>query len=802
MEDAIDNPWPGVVTQKLVFLLDYSTPLERQVLERWIEAHKPEDAGSSDTFELLNLGYRSEAAKATVLASLRQLLQASPETTYLVPLRVLWLPKADAQGGLRLRDIITGDPRAPGSLKQQWIARRDPSRYRPIAAAGASVEELTARLALLAPEQRADEQELAAFIARQALLALERAERAVNGVRYKVPRLVTEEVLAKPRLKAAIVEHAETTGRSLENVTKEAQACLKEMAANHSTYALDIMASFGRYLYTRGFDRQIQCLPQDLKRIDKLSKQHPVVYLMTHKSHIDGFLLVTLFHELDLPPMHVFGGINMNFLGLGTLARRAGTVFLRRTFTDDEIYKLVFKNYIDYLVEKRFPLLWALEGTRSRTGKLMPPRYGLMNYVVDAYARAATTDVVLMPVSIAYDQVPEVADYIAEQKGQRKRPESASWFMQYISGLKNPHGKIHVRFGQGVMLSEVLGDDREKLQVSQLDIQKLAFMVSVDANNVTPITGTALVTFVLLAQGHKALTLDELGRQLQLLAELVTLLQLPTTEDVDIATLAVLTATLDALAHNGVVSAYKDGLTPIYSIAQDASMAAAYYRNTLVHFFVISAIAELALLAVAEQRAEDPLAALRAEALRLRDVLKFDFFFADKDAFIAQFERELTLRSPDWRAAVAQGSERTLTLLWELKPLLAHGTLRPFLEAYHVAAEALLLEKGSAFDKKQFIKRCSDLGKQRVLQQRIASEESVSTVYFEPAVKLAQSRGLVDGSGLAASESAELTERRHEFAAEIAELVRRLAFFSTLAENRRMGLTPIDANTILAEATG
>ncbi len=796
MQDSIDSPWPDVETQKLVFLLDHATPLERQILERWINTNKPDDARLGDNFTLIGLGYHSDVAKATGLSSLRRLLKAAPATTYFAPLRVLWLPKAEAQGELRLRDMLTGDPRAPGPLKQKWIAKTDPARYRPIAAAGASVQELTARLELVAPEQRADEQELAAFVARQALLALERAECAINGVRYKVPRLVSEEVLAKPRLQAAIAEYAKTTGRSVDSVTQEAQACLKEMAANHSTYALDIMAGFGRYLYTRGFDRQIEYLPADLERIDKLSKQHPVVYLMTHKSHIDGFLMISLFHELNLPPLHTFGGINMNFLGLGTLARRSGTVFLRRTFADDEIYKLVFKNYIDYLVEKRFALLWALEGTRSRTGKLMPPRYGLMNYVVDSYVRAATTDVVLMPVSIAYDQVPEVADYIAEQKGQRKRPESASWFMQYISGMNNPHGKIHVRFGQGVVLSEVLGDDRAALKVTPLDIQKLAFKLSVDANNVTPVTGTALVTFVLLAQGHKALTLDELARQLQLLVELINVLQLPTTEDVDIATLAVLTATLDALAHNGVVSAYKDGLAPVYSIAPDASMAAAYYRNTLVHFFVTSAIAELALLAVAEQRAEAPLQALHDEALRLRDVLKFDFFFADKDEFIVDFERQLTLRSPDWRTALAQGSERIFMLLWELKPLLAHGTLRPFLEAYQVAAEALLLETASTFDKKQFVKRCSELGKQRVLQQRIVSEESVSTVYFEPAMKLAEGRGLLAG------ESAELTSRRHEFAAEMAELVRRLAFISTLAENRRMGVASINANALLAQAGG
>ena len=88
----------------------------------------------------------------------------------------------------------------------------------------------------------------------------------------------------------------------------------------------------------------------------------------------------------------------------------------------------------------------------------MPPRYGLLNYVVDSYVRSAAADVVLVPVAILYDQVPEVADYVAEARGATKRPESASWFMKYVSGLHNPFGRIHVRFGEGVSLAEALGD--------------------------------------------------------------------------------------------------------------------------------------------------------------------------------------------------------------------------------------------------------------------------------------------------------------------------------------------------------
>src|SRR4030095_1527569 len=98
--------------------------------------------------------------------------------------------------------------------------------------------------------------------------------------------------------------------------------------------------------------------------------------------------------------------------------------FIRRSFKDNEVYKFVLRQYIDYLIEKRFTLEWYIEGTRSRSGKLMPPRFGLLAYVVDAYRRAKSEDVILVPVSIVYDQIHDAVSYDAEERGGRKEKES------------------------------------------------------------------------------------------------------------------------------------------------------------------------------------------------------------------------------------------------------------------------------------------------------------------------------------------------------------------------------------------
>lgn len=774
-----NDPWSERPDLARVFLIEHRSALERRIIDNWINSAAASRADDAPRFLLASVGSPS----ADDDEALRQFL-GSGSDCYFVPLRVMWLAGAgEHQRGWGLRRLLLGDSRAPGRIRQHLVYRRDAGRARTLIAAGAALSELRARFADANPANPGDTRGLAQFIARQAVLALEKAERNIRGSRYKVPRLLEEEVLSRPRLLQALGEEAERSNRPLAGIMQEARDCLREMAPRHSTVAVDMMAALGRYLYTRGFDPAIDYLDADLERLRALSKQYPIAFLMTHKSHLDGFLLMCMFYDLDMPPVHLFGGINMSFLGLGALGRRSGAIFIRRTMSGDNVYKAVFKQYIDYLAEKRFPLLWALEGTRSRTGKLMPPRYGLINYVVDSYVRAASTDMILMPISIAYDQVPEVGDYIAEQKGVGKRPESASWFMQYISGLRNPFGRIHVRFGEGVKLSEVLGEPHPDLRVGALDVQKIAFRLAVDANSVTPILGTSLIALVLAAAGGKAMTLSELAEECAAMVRLVRKLRLPVSGDVNLAGMEVLQRMLGQLVHTGVLLRYEGGQEPLFAIAPDAIMAASYYRNAAIHFLVIGAIAELALVEVARRDCVNALGTLHEESLRLRDLLKFEFFFHEKAHFIEELEQHLDIREPTWRASLGEDGRALYTLLWSMHPLLAPGVLRPFVESYLVVAEALTMQAPDETpEPKTLLRFCMSLGRQRALQQRIASEESAAKVYLENGLLVAKARGLLDPAtaGLALARSA-----HHE---ELDQMARRIAFVAALAENRRLGL--------------
>jgi glycerol-3-phosphate O-acyltransferase len=707
----------------------------------------------------------------------------------LAPLRVAWFPKKhDGVHTARLRGLLTfGDPRDPRLVRQWWVHRRDPDRCRVVPGEPAPLSELRERWRRLGGPQAAETIGLADFVARQAALALERAERKLRGARYKVPRFVREEILARPPFRGGVTRLARELGRKEREVLREADRYLGEIAARHGTHEIDLAAHLCRFLYTRGYAEELSYDRDELERIYALGQRHPLVFLPSHKSNLDHIVLQYLLYLNEFPPNHTAGGMNMNIPGLGPLFRRTGVFFIRRNSQDNPVYRFVLRQYIDYLIEKRFSLEWYIEGGRSRSGKLRPPRFGLLAYVMDAYRRAKSEDVILVPVSIAYDQIQEIRDYVAEHRGGAKERESLAWFFKFVRALRRGSGTIHIRFGEPLSLRKFLGppdpEIEDETDPRDLDLQKLAFEVCVRINRATPLIPCYLTALAMLGAGDRAMSVDEMPRMLQYLLEYVRRRQLPTTEGFNLDTPAGIECALECLQRGGVVSRFAEGPEPVYMIGSEQQLAAAYYRNTIVHYFVNGAIAELALLAASEAEVEDRLAEFWEESLQLRDLLKFEFFFPPRDAFCQELRAEIALHDPAWEDRVRKGPEEIVKLVRSFRPFSAHRVLRPFLEAYRVVGDMLEREDPAAeLDEGAFLRRCLGLGQQYYLQRRIRSLESVSKVLFQMAVELARNRELVDPG------PSDLVDRRQAFAEEIRQVIRRIEAVDALAASRRAGL--------------
>jgi len=771
--------------RRVAFLLDAASTLERQLLDDWIATHH---VPTGIPYEVVAIPSSRRARRRPGDKAALEGCLASPDDPLLTPLRVAWLPPRERGGPLRrlVKLLVAGDPRDPTRWRQRWVARSHPERAQVVLADAAPVSELRARWRTASGAGFAETMGLADFVVRQAALALERAERRLRGLRYKVPRFVAESILERPAIQGGLARLAQEEGKPQNEVVREAARDLREIAATHSPYVIDVTAELIRVLYSRGYSA-IHYDRAALARIYQLAQRHPVVFLPSHKSNLDHLVLQYALHENGHPPNHTAGGINMNFFPVGPLMRRSGVFFIRRTFKDDAVYKFVLRNYVDYLIEKRFPLEWYIEGGRSRSGKLLPPRFGLLAYVVDAYRRGRSEDVHLIPVAIAYDQIQDVGDYTAEQRGAAKQRESFGWFLRVVRQLRRRYGAINIRFGDPVSLAQAMGpsnpDAEPDTDEQSLAIQKLAFEVSDRINRVTPITPTSLVTLALLGRGDRAQSVAEVVVAMRNMLYYVRGRNLPTTGDLDLESADGVRRTLERLVENGVVTCFAGGFEPVYAIKPDQHLTAAYYRNTIAHFFVNGTIAELALLRAAEDDVTDFRAEFWAEALRLRDLLKFEFFFADRERFRRELSDELEFHAPGWEQAIERGPATIQTVLKRIRPFMAHRVLLPYLEAYQVVGDALEREpEDEPLDEAAFLQRCLSLAEQYRLQHRVRSAESVSRVLFETAVKLAKNRGLVDPA------SRDLRVRRAAFAAELHAAIRRAEAINVLAASRRAGL--------------
>ena len=265
-------------------------------------------------------------------------------------------------------------------------------------------------------------------------------------------RAIAHEVLNSERFEAELAVVARKAGKRLTEARKEAYAALRAMVSVQIPFFGFLFDRGLGPLHTRAWSLDVDWMA--LKRLQKKNERKSLVFLPTHRSYADAFILAKVLHSIRMPRNYVLAGDNLRFFPLGTIGRRAGGVFIRRSFRDDEVYKLVLREYMRYLVASGANLEWYMEGGRSRTGKLRPPRYGLLGYLVEAIDSGAAEDILLVPVSITYDQLQEVATMAGEEAGAAKSKEGFGWLAGYARAQDRKLGKAYVRFGEPFSLRQ------------------------------------------------------------------------------------------------------------------------------------------------------------------------------------------------------------------------------------------------------------------------------------------------------------------------------------------------------------
>ncbi|PUA80975.1 lysophospholipid acyltransferase [Nocardioides currus] len=581
------------------------------------------------------------------------------------------------------------------------------------------------------------------------------------------------QILADEAFGEKLATLAEDLGRPTRQVGAEAGAHLREMSATHSAGTGAAFRRFSQWL-ARAHDVYVD--EESIARLRALDRQHSLLFLFSHRSYLDGALVPEVVAQGRMSMPFTFGGANLNFFPMGGIASRSGVIFIKRSTSDIPVYRQALRSYIAQLLKNKANLAWSIEGGRTRTGKLRPPAFGIMRYVCDAVTEADGVDALIVPVSIVYDQLHEVAMMTSEAKGAQKRPEDLRWLYRFAREQRQRLGRAYVDFGEPISLAQRMAELQADEAAAPYAIERIALESCHRINRATPVTATAIVSMAILGE-DRALSLAQVQATVAPIADYLAERGWRVAGAFNLKERETLRRTLQELVASGVLVAYDGGTETVWRIAPDKHLVAAFYRNTAIHVFVDRAIGELALLAAAESDSGDFRAVAEAEALRLRELLKFDFFFSGRHEFGSDIDAELRqVAAPSASRRKADAAELRSRLA-STRPHVAHLVLRPFLDAYHIVADRLA-DLDVPFSEAEFLDDCVAVGQQWSLQGRITSDESVTLELFKTALRLADHRGLLE------SDAPDLDKRREAFADEIEQTMARI---DTIAEFHRAG---------------
>ncbi len=666
----------------------------------------------------------------------------------LVPVETLWGPAGETPS---LWNLPLGNPYDPPAWFRWLWPRRD---VRVILGRPGTLAELVRE----APDP-GDALALSAFVRGQAVKALSQTERQVLGERYKVPRLLVEQILGEPAFRDRVANAGAKSGLTRAESQRHAESALRELATTHDFLYMEVFRRFCRWLYTRVYEPEIVIERAELEALHELARSSALVFIPSHKSNFDHLVLYYLLFTEGLPPPHTAAGNNMSFFPMSRILPRTGAYFIRRSFQDDPVYKEALGGFINYLVQRRFHQEFFIEGGRTRSGKQLPPRYGMLRYVVDGCRRSGVHEVHAVPTAITYDQLLEVDEYARQLGGEEKERESFAFLVRLIRSLRGRRfGRVYLRFAEPIALHDHLGrsgDDR-------LVVEKLAFQIANQINSSTTLTAVSLVCSALSGAAPRALTLPELEREVQRILDYAAETGIAIARELEQGAKATVEAAIEALRESGLLGVYDGGLEAVYRISPDKHLVASFYRNTIIHFFLAGAIAALARAAAAED------GDLIGWSLRLRDILKFEFFFSEKDRFREEISDEV--------ARLEREEARGLAPIGAAGP----GILLDYLESYWVLTETLrtLPPGNTALPEPELLKRCHAIGRQKLLQGHVHAPELLSNLNFRNALKLATNLGAArsGGRGTLRGEAEALTS-----------LTRDLERLSRLARKARAG---------------
>jgi glycerol-3-phosphate O-acyltransferase len=575
---------------------------------------------------------------------------------------------------------------------------------------------------------------------RRILTFLYREEKVVEGPILQPLHRVQETVVRHPTVQRAIQERAQSRGLSLESARVQAEKMFREIAANMSSTflaALDLIA--GAIMYRLFAKIEVS----GLEKVAEYAKRNPLVLVPSHRSYFDFVIISILLYRNHIIPPHIAARENMAFGPFGFLWRRGGAFFLRRSF-DDPLYKAVFRTYIAYLIREGFTQEFFIEGGRSRTGKTLAPRLGMLSWDVDAFLESGRRDLFFVPIAITYEQLVEERAMLGELEGEAKQKESVWGLVRARKFLRRRFGTVFVNFGEPISLANTLGTRRERLHRAETPEQKAerrSFIESMGTRIAERInwamvpSATAIGACALLGESHRGVLRSNLTRRMQ---EIVALLQL---QDVRLTQalrrdVGRFDESIASLLRVGLIRSMGDARGEVLYFDASRRRALDLYRNSILHYLAAPSFMACRL------RRGASLEELHADLARWLDIFYREFFCnrgellaAHFHAFVDHFERRGWVERFEGMLRVTEKGRGWLDFL--------AAQTRAVMESY-LACVLAVLANPQPITRKELLKEISAQFVRASLLGDVGLPEAANPVTFGNAIDLLTSRGILE----------------------------------------------------------
>lgn len=530
---------------------------------------------------------RNRFAYSPRFVRLMQAVRANPELdVQLVPVTILWGRSPDKEESV-FKILFADSWTTPGMLKQlitillhgrqTFVKFSAPVSARSVLDEGQS-EDITLRK-----------------LSRVLRVHFRRQREIAIGPDLSHRRTLVKAILAAPPVQQAIAREVAEKDTRPEKATERALAYAREVAADYSYPVIRLFDLFLTWLWTRLYDGV------EVHHFDKVraaAQDHEIVYVPCHRSHIDYLLLSYVIFHRGLMTPHIAAGANLNMPVVGSLMRRAGAFFLRRSFKGNFLYSAVFNEYLHQITIKGYPIEYFIEGGRSRTGRLLAPRAGMLSMTLRSYLRDHSRPIVFIPAYIGYEKLMEGKTYVGELAGKPKQKETVWGVIRAARKIQKTFGKVQLSFGEPIYLEQLLDHefaawretpvaDDQKTPWMTSTIEKLAQQINTNINAAAAVNPVNLLSMVLLSTPKHAMDEDALARQLDLYRRLLA--SVPYSGQVTVTELS----GRDIIAYGEqlkILHRIKHPLGDLIGVNDEQAMLLTYFRNNVLHLFILPSL--------------------------------------------------------------------------------------------------------------------------------------------------------------------------------------------------------------------